>query len=225
MRWLLFLLCAVSLWAEDPAWEVHKEDTFFFHPYIPGFCNRDKAEKIMDLIYETKPKLCVEIGALGGSTTYPIARALHFLKEGKLYAIDAWDHEAFCEGLEADDSNLHYWASLHYDLDKVYRQLLFLLQTGQLGPYCIPLRMRSEQAVMFFEKETIDLLYLDGNLSSRGSLQDAKLYLPKVKPGGYIWLNLADQSTKAKTVAFLMKNCAWLRDQSIGMECLLFQKR
>jgi hypothetical protein len=56
-------------------------------------------------------------------------------------------------------------------------------------------------------------------------LNDVLLYFPKVKEGGYIWLNDADQFNKNLAVAFLMKHCEWVKEKSIGIHWILFKKK
>lgn len=223
-KFLIFLFFFSPLWANDLSWQLYKEDTLLKLTYIPGFCSQEKAGRLMDFIYEIKPKVCVEIGALGGSTTFPLARALSFLKQGSLAAIDAWENQAFLEGLDADDPTNIWWASLNIDMEALYQQLLFFLKLHNLTEYCTTVRARSETISPIFAHESIDMLYLDGNISKMGSLRDAELFFPKVKRGGYIWLNLADLETKSKTVAFLMKRCIWIRERSLSNHCLLFKK-
>ena len=177
-------------------------------------------DKIIEFLREIKPNTCVEIGAFGGAITYPIASTLHFLRAGSLYAIDAWDVPTALEGL-SDEKNIEWWKKVN--MQAMYEQFTKLLSEKNLTE-CQVIRKRSQEAVSSFSDESIDFLFIDGSTSRKGSLEDATLYLPKVKKGGYIWLNHADMDNKNKTIAFLMKNCKWIKEKSIGMECVLFQK-
>ena len=225
MKKILFsLLFLVSAYGENVSWEQYKKNVLQKQADIPGWCIRQKAEALMDFIYETKPSQCIEIGTLAGSTTFPMVHALKFLGSGVLYAIDAWDNEACLEGLEPGDPNLTWWPSLKIDMDQTYQFFLRWLANLELKNICFPLRMRSEQAILFFDDESIDLLYIDGNISESGGMQDVTLYFPKVKTGGFIWLNLADLHTKHEIVAFLLERCKWVKEKSVGVHCILFQK-
>ncbi len=212
----------VHAFSKKSSWEKYKEETLQELPEIIGWNVPVKAEQIMEFIRKNKPEVCVEIGAFGGSITYPISRALSFLKKGKLYAIDAWDRYAAVEGLEP--GKLFSWW-LHLDMEMIYGKFQDLITTKKLKDYCEPMRKTSQEAVSSFTDGSIDFLYLDGNISRQGSLDDAVLYFPKVKPGGYIWLSDADALNKNLAVAFLMKNSHWMKDKSIGTHCLLFQKK
>jgi GR25 family glycosyltransferase involved in LPS biosynthesis len=205
---------------QQVAWEVQKSIVLSELPKIPGWYTPQNAGKIMDFIRETRPKICVEIGAFGGRVTYPIASALQFLKTGTLFAIDAWDQRTAVEGLEK--KNADWWKAV--DMDSIRQQFLTLISSKQLHQ-CHPVHKTSQEAVSSFADESIDFLFLDGAMSKKGSLEDVRLYLPKVRPGGYIWLNNASFYSKNESVAFLMNHCKWIKEKSIGIDCVLFQKK
>jgi len=203
-------------------WETTKRETKQFLPQICGWFTPEKADKIMDFIYEKKPQLCVEIGTFGGSATFAMARTLQALGSGVLYAIDAWDPVAAVEGLESNDPNIPWWSSQNFQA--VYRSFLHILTHYNLLDYCYPVRARSNQAVHLFLDESIDLLYVDGNFSSEGSLEDVTLFFPKVKKGGAIWINDSHYPSKNEAVAFLMKYCTWLKKYSLKNQLIVFEK-
>lgn len=176
----------------------------------------------MDFVFEFQPEICVEIGTFGGSTTYPLASALEFLGQGKLYAIDAWENHAAIEGLEENDPNLEWWKNL--DLVGIRQRFFQFLILKKLRAWCHPIALLSQEAVSSFADESIDLLYIDGNFSEEGSLRDVLFYFPKVKKGGFIWLNDANVATKKKSVIFLMDNSQWLKKWSLKNSCIVFQK-
>src|SRR3990172_4322799 len=215
-----FSFFTTPLFAEPSTWEIYKKDVLDIQQRISGWCSQDKAETLMDMVYEIKPMLIVEIGTLGGATTFPMVCSLNFLNRGVIYAIDAWDNEICLEGLTSDDPNRSYWMNLNIDMDSIYKYFLDWLTQLNLKKFCVPMRLRSDQAVNVFYDKSIDLLYIDGNVSSEGSLKDVTLYFPKVAHGGYIWINHADLFTKNKAVAFLMKNCEWIRERSIGIQTI-----
>jgi cephalosporin hydroxylase len=69
-----------SLAVSDESWKQYKNQVLSYQDSIPGWCCREKAERMMDVVYETKPEICVEIGVFGGSSIYPTASALKFLR-------------------------------------------------------------------------------------------------------------------------------------------------
>jgi len=204
----------------EGAWKQHKKVILENVPKLLGWREPHKVEKVIEFLRETKPKLCVEIGSFGGAMTYPIASTLRFLGRGTLYAIDAWDVQTAIEGL-SEEKNIDWWKKVN--MQAMHDQFIKLLSDNGLTE-CQVIHKRSQDAVSSFADESIDFLFIDGSTSRMGSLSDAVLYLPKVKKGGYIWLNRGDMENKNKAIAFLMKNCKWIKDKSIGMECVLFQK-
>ncbi len=54
------------------------------------------------------------------------------------------------------------------------------------------IRLDSKTAIHFFQKNTLDFLYLDGVHYYEDVLQDLMLYFPKLKEGGYIIGNAYD---------------------------------
>jgi len=221
---LCLLWITMTLAAEESEWLEHKKSVLEIQQQVDGWCSTELANQLMDLVYETRPSLVVEIGTLGGSTTFPIVWSLQFLNYGTIYAIDAWDPDICLEGLEKSDPLRLNWVSSNIDLEREYRYFLDWTTQMNLKKFCIPLRLRSDHAVHLFLDNSIDLLYIDGTFSSEGSLKDVRLYFPKVAPGGYIYLNNAHLPSKGKAVGFLMKHCEWIREKSVGIQTIAFKK-
>lgn len=182
----------------------------------------EQADKLMQLIYETRPNICVEIGCFAGGTSYHIAKTLSFLKNGRLYAIDAWNFEAAVNRLN-DSSLVEVFRSL--DWKSIRKECETLIQSKKLSSYCTLIQDLSEEASFRFAEESIDFLYIDGNPSCEGSLADVLAYLPKVKKGGYVCLNGANTLEKTVSIELLLRHCSWLKNEFRGPECLLFQKK
>ena len=84
----------------------------------------------MDLIYEVKPEVCVEIGVLGGFSIYPTACAMKFLNQGQVYAIDPWMNSYRLDGYTPDNLHYQWWNSI--DLGDIYRGFVKMLDHFQL---------------------------------------------------------------------------------------------
>lgn len=108
----IFVLASLS-------WGAYKEEVLQAQASIRGACSREKAELLMDFIYETKPVVSVEIGAFAGATTFPMAAALQYLNQGLLYAIDVWDNQAAVAGLEEGDPTRENWLNANIDMGQV----------------------------------------------------------------------------------------------------------
>lgn len=202
-------------------WDHCKKTTLAILEESIGWKDPIKAEKLMDFLEETRPSLVVEIGSFGGYITLAIGKSLQFFNQGKVIAIDAWNVEAATQGL-AKEERIDWWKTI--DMQATYLYFEKLLSAHQiLGNYCKPIKALSKDAAPLIEKESVDLLFVDGNESDQESLKDVILYLPKVKKNGYIWLDHA--GLKKKTVSYLMKNCDWMQDKILGIDCLIFRKR
>lgn len=188
-------------------------------PKVEGWCSKEKALAMMDLIIETNPKVCVEIGVFGGSSILPTASALKFLKRGVVYAIDPWDNSECLKG-DNDEKNSEWWGKI--DLEKIYQGYRNMLREYGLEKYCRTLRTTSEKAAQNISE--IDILHIDGNHSEECSTFDVMTYLPKLKSGGYIWLDDTNWSTTRKAVEYVMESCDFVKSVNDG-GCMLFRKR
>jgi predicted O-methyltransferase YrrM len=227
---LMFFILSLPLKAipalstqENIRWEKYKKIILINQKKIPGWCCKEKATKMMNLIYETKPDVCVEIGVFGGSSVYPMAMALKFLKKGTIHAIDPWTNNDCTVGYQENDPNYIWWNEI--DLEKIYKDFNFMLKQYDIAPFCNVMRMTSEKAVNFFEDESIDILHVDGNHSEESALLDVKMFLPKVKKGGYIWFDDADWTSTTKAILYVLDYAELDEEYSLeDMSCLLFQK-
>jgi len=191
-------LASATVYADWTNWQsqiIAKQQT------LPGWCGPSKATAMMDLIYKTKPQLCVEIGVFGGSSLFPTACALQYLNCGQVYGIDSWSHTDCCIGYKIGDPDYEWWSQV--PLMQIHHDLENLLKKHHLDTYCRLLCLSSQDACSYFTDGSIDILHIDGNHSEASTLQDVQMFFPKVKSGGYIWLNDTDRVTAAKAVWYL----------------------
>lgn len=203
--------------ADDLKWWVYYEI-----PYVQGWCSAEKALSFIDLILEVKPEVCVEIGVFGGSSILPTAAALKFLGKGTVYAIDPWDRieaiKHFDPILEAE--HLAWWSKVN--LNAMYDSFLNMLDKYELNDFCHTIRLSSEAAAPQIGQ--IDILHLDGNHSEMITTQDVLLYLPKVRSGGYIWINDSLHPNIQQANELLLESCDVIKLVNSG-NCILFKKR
>ncbi len=188
---------------------------------FPRCCYFEKALKMMDLIYLTRPTLCVEIGVYGGGSIYPTACALKYLNLGKVIAIDPWSLSHCLEGYSPDQETYQWWAKK--DLELIFWAFVDMIARYDLGDYCRVIRSDGAKAVSGFQDKSIDILHIDGNHSEAIALRDAKIYLPKIKKGGYIWFDDIDMPATEMAVSFLSKNGIYLPDFSVKGKCHLYK--
>ncbi len=218
---LLMILGIIPAFSANTAWQLYQNEVLSHQTNLEGWCTPEKARHMMDLIYEIKPEVCVEIGVFGGASIYPTASALKFLNRGQVYAIDPWMNSYCLDGYTHDNPNYQWWS--HVDLNYIHRKFVNMLDDFQLTSYCTIMRMTGLVALDCFADESIDILHIDGNHTENIALSDAKLYLPKVKKGGYIWLDDANWPTTLPAREFLLVNC--MKDESRSTdEYFLFRK-
>lgn len=193
---------------------------------VHGWCSQEKSALLMDLVLLKKPKVCVEIGAGTGSTVLPVASVLKYLGQGRVFAIDAWTNEIAVRNWEDNNPNKERWSKV--DMRGMYKRFRTMLKERRLVNYCKTLSMTSEEAIGQISAP-IDFLHCDGDPSEKSSLQDLELYLPKVRPGGYILLSgvctmVDTQQPKMKAFFKLFETCDAVaeidRDNAV-----LFRKR
>ena len=225
LAFTFFTMTSSLLFCNTP-WESYKQDGLQHQHLIAGWCSREKAEKMMDLILETQTTICVEIGVFGGASIYPTALALNYRGAGVVYAIDPWATAECTKGYEPDHPNYHWWNQVN--LEQVFQGFKHMLNAFSLNPYCHILRMTALEALSTFEDNSIDILHIDGNHTEASALADIQLYFPKVKSGGYIWFDDANWPTTQKGLAFLLNNDEVVKEKTIegeGTCCVLFRKK
>lgn len=225
-RWFFIVLSCVTLYADwDPEYclpdhdisvldnPIFKELKRNMVQHLAGtWCSKDKVHLLMDLICATKPEVCVEIGAFGGSSVLPMVGTLRYLQKGNITAIDAWSNSVAIENMDADDPNRAWWSVV--DMEGMYRNFIHAIDVTSPDSRCRVLRMTSETASLFVGDD-IDFLHLDGDYTEKGSLRDVHLYIPKVKKGGYILLSnlfvmVKNKAPKMKSFSELFDACEML---------------
>lgn len=192
-------------------------------PGVHGWCTLEKARHLIDKILAAKPDLCVEIGVFGGSSLLPQGMALKALGKGKVIGIDPWTKDAALEEMKGDE-NKAWWSKI--DMEDIYKHAQKNVKTYCPG-FAELWRAKAEDVVTRFTDASIDVLHIDGNHSELLSCKDAELYLPKVKPGGFIffddifWADGGTEVTTRKAILFLLEHCARL--DLVG-DCMLLQK-
>lgn len=220
MKNFLFFLLFCSLLYSSPVDDLKKNVSDAL-PSLHGWCTKEKAFHFIDLILEVKPELCVEIGVFGGRSLFPVASALKFLNRGMVIGIDPWSKEEIIPYFDPvkDLAHINWWNKIN--MDQIYYGCLSMLSQHKLEDYTMILRTTSEMAAPAIG--SIDILYMDGNHTEAASIQDVKLYLPKVRSGGYIWLNDSLWSSLQSAIDLLFESCEFVRLID-GGNCILFRK-
>ncbi len=217
----IFLFVILSSFNSDKSINQLKQNVSRNLPEFYGWCSQEKAINFIDLVLEVKPKVCVEIGVFGGASLFPVASTLKFLDQGVVYGIDPWDNAENLRQFDpADTTNINWWKKVNFN--SIYTSFRKLFKKYGLDDYVITLIMPSQSATGAIKD--IDILYIDGCHSEHGFIIDVLLYLPKVRSGGYIWMNdtLWEQSQEA--IGLLLLQCEVVKLIDNG-NCILFKKR
>lgn len=167
---------------------------------LHGWCTNNKASVMMDLIFNHRPKVIVEVGIYGGKSLIPMAMALDYCKEGIIYGIDPWESSESVVGFM--DANADWWGMLDHEM--IMQDYLAKVREYKLEKYIRTLRTTSADAQPIDE---IDLIHIDGNHSEDSAYFDVQKWIPLVKPGGFIIFDDVDWRTTDKAVDWLDKNC------------------
>ncbi len=215
-----FFIFASCLFAESV--EDLKQRVAEALPRFHGWCTKEKAMQFIDLVLEVRPETCVEIGVFGGRSLFPVASALKFLEKGVVIGIDPWSLDEVLPFFDAikDQPHIAWWSKVNFD--QIYYSYLSLISQNLLDDYVVTLRSTSEMAAYAIGE--IDILYIDGNHNEKISNRDVELYLPKVRSGGYIWLNDSLWRDIQSSVDFLFEACDFVKLID-GGNCILFKKR
>lgn len=218
----IFLICITTPLFSNDAWVSLKNETIATMNTVSGWCSSEKALLIMDVIKENKCQYCVEIGVFSGKSLLPIAKALQYNGEGKVFAIDAWDASEATKGFNAADPNYTWWSQLNFDY--FYKKTLTLINKNKLNKFCNVIRHSSQIAVHLFSNEVIDFIHWDGNHNEEFAFQDIIDYFPKIKDGGYILLNDPNWFSMKHSLVFLLERADLVSSFSPSATYFLFRK-
>ncbi|SRR6266496_4522936 len=132
---------------------------------IPNFSRRNE---FIQMLREREAKLGVEVGTDHGVYAKQLCEGI---PELFLYCIDPWT--AYIEGKDVKSQK---------DVDKIYEEA-----KERLKPYqCSLNKGTSMNEVKYFNDNSLDFVFIDGNHSYDYVLEDITEWTKKVKPGGII---------------------------------------
>lgn len=167
---------------------------------IHGWCTREKALTLMNLVLESKPNLCVELGVFGGKSLLPIALSAKRF-HSKVIGIDAWTAQASLEGTNSD-ANDKWWSNIDYN--QMFEYTRNLMVQNNVDSIVELWKCKSNECVEKFENNSIDILHQDSNHSEEISCEEVELYWNKVKSGGYWIFDDTNWETTQKAQTLLL---------------------
>lgn len=181
---------------------------------LEGWCPDHKARQMAMHVLKVKPATVVEIGVFGGKSLIPLALACRKNGSGTVWAIDPWESDAALENYPEGDPNRHWWSQ--QNLEKVYSQFVRYLHANDLSPWVRILRGRAEDVHWSFHRLPIDILHVDGNHSTETACRDVRLWLPLVRPGGWIWMDDVNWESVKPACALVDCSCRIVLDSPSG---------
>jgi predicted O-methyltransferase YrrM len=155
-----------------------------------GWCFNEKRNYIHNLVINTKSHLCVEIGVYRGSSLLSFAESLELIG-GVIVGIDPWSFEMSKNEISTEDEEYENWIyneilKGQQTFDDMYSELNDIITNNNLNNVVKLIRKPSENCFIEFNKETIDVLHIDGNHNKINVCRDILLYTPLVKKNGYV---------------------------------------
>ncbi len=176
---------------------------------LPGWCPREKALLMASLVLRERPAVVVEIGVFGGRSLLPMALACKDQSHGLVYGIDPWANAAALEGTQLEKDAV-WWK--REDLRAVRRTFFAAVESYGVADHVRILEASSASVAAAFEPGSIDMLHIDGNHSEEVSERDGKAYLPRVRSGGWVWVDDTDGGAIGKLLAAVEVCCGLVQD-------------
>ena len=175
---------------------------------IAGWLDPKIAAAMRELILHEKPAVMVEIGVFAGKSLINSALALKQNGKGVIYGVDPWRNRDAVHALSPNDCK-PTWVNI--DLDAVHTSCMHAVWEHELENVVI-IRATSKMAAPLFWPMSIDSLYIDGGHSEECATWDTIHYLPKVKRGGYIWVDDTTWPSLQKSLSVLNECCTVEQD-------------
>lgn len=176
----------------------------------PGWCEQQKAERMVACVASTNTKAHLELGVYCGSSLMPVALAIVKLQADKgesvsITGVDAWNPIACIEGLTpAEDCHRQYWTRINHE--GAYQATRKHLDRFGLLEYTKLVKSSSLDYFEQVEEESLDSLHQDGNHTELVSWLEVELYWNKVKHGGWWFLDDTHMDSLKKAQAALVRH-------------------
>lgn len=190
---------------------------------LEGWCTREKAMAISDIITAEKPQICVEIGVYGGRSLVPAAAALRMNGSGSIYGIETWRPDVAVEHA-TNAENDAWWQKI--DFHALKTNFLRFVAEHDLASQIRIVEAPSANAAALFNQ--IDYLHIDGAHSIYNAAEDAVLYSKKVKREGIIIMDDAEWPSTAPAISILDsigERIATFRNDRDELSCIVYRKK
>lgn len=172
-----------------------------------GGCPLSKSFLMAYIALKYDLKNYVEIGVYMGRSFLPMAHTIKLIG-GKAYGIDPYDSDTAKEFDLAEDKRRKVNEFLDtLDFPKMYQNVFDLCLKLNLDDCSEIIREKSSRAARHFQRDSIDMLHIDGNHDTKYVMEDVDLYFPLVRDGGFIVVDDIDWDSVKPAYRKLQELC------------------
>ena len=177
------------------------------------------------LIYHFNCKVTLDLGVFTGGSLFPQAKMHNKYTGGIVYGVDPLTRP----DMEQHDINTEAYLAYQkevldaLDFDEMYQYILNTTKILGFDNNIKFLRQRSDEAIKYFNENNIDfdLMFIDGNHDAKPALNDVKLYIPRLKDGGFFIMDDITWSTLIPAYNYAHENLKFIYE---GSGFAIFQK-
>lgn len=153
-----------------------------------GGCSVGKAHLMAYLLRRYDMRSTLDIGVYRGRSLFPQALAHSRYTDGVSYGVDPWDTS---EAVERDNPKLQGVLDRFIaktDFQEIFESVASFRSRMGFERHCILIRKTSAVAISFFREKGVsfDLIHVDGNHDAGRVTEDLTLYLPRLRPNGFL---------------------------------------
>jgi predicted O-methyltransferase YrrM len=154
-------------------------------PKCDGWCSKSKGMLLGATIMTIRPETVLEIGVFGGSSFFPMALAIKEVGRGTLIGVDPWVASESKVG-QLNPADEKFWSEC--DHNAVFDKFMGFVRELQVEN-CVKIERTTSDA--YSPPAKLDLIHLDGNHGEQ-AYKDAQKFLPRVRVGGFAFLDDLD---------------------------------
>lgn len=174
---------------------------------MSGWCDPLKGIALGELVVKEKCLNCLEVGVFSGKSLISTAYGLRENGAGVIHGIDSWSTPDCLVDVAPTDAK---WWSENVKLDEIYEECLRHIHNTGLGRFITLHRTSSLIAAKYLDGP-FDLLHIDGCHSEWSSTSDVTLWLPRLRPSGFLVMDDVNWESTQTAVRFAKKFCDELR--------------
>ncbi len=198
-----------------------REAVEHYIPHMEGWTEVERACEMAEKIIESKAKVSVDIGVFAGRSTIAQGFAARELGDSIVYGIDNWNPGAAADN-DDQKEGVEWWEKKS-NLETIHQLAMRSIWDHRLEPWVTIIRAKSEHVHQLFP--VIDFLNIDGGHSEATSCRDVHLYLPKVRSGGYVFMDDTGWPSTQRAIRMIEEQCDLVNTVTAKTESRTYKKR